>query len=79
MPGHSVWPNDRNNWMAETKSYSSLGYEGVDNWNDKDLVMHFHNRSTTSSYAIPNTVWTFDKEFSGMPAGDYTLSFHAAQ
>lgn len=79
MPGHSVWPNDRNNWTAVTNSYSSLAYEGVDQWNDKDLMMHFHNKSTTSSYSVPRTVWTLDKEFSGMPAGDYTLTFQAAQ
>ena len=91
--GHRFIPNDGDNpnsgknstWKATTnsgkywnKTYSSeIKTEGVDIWNDKDLILHCYNESASGASKYTN--WSLSNTFSGLPAGDYTLSFKAIQ
>lgn len=78
IPGHCNWPNDKNNWTGSTSNYCSITSEGTNNWNDKNLVLHCHNKKVAASLADRAT-WTIDKTISGLPAGEYNLTFHAAE
>lgn len=79
LPGHRFWPNDKNNWTGTTDTYCSIAAEGTNEWNDKELVLHCHNKKTTSASLVKKTQWTIDKTFTDIPAGKYTVKFHAAE
>jgi len=79
LPGHHFWPNDKNNWTGATDSYCSISHEGVDTWNDKDFLLHCHNKKTTSATLVKKTKWTIEKNVDNLPAGSYTLTFNAAE
>lgn len=78
IAGHRFWPNDRNNWTGTTDTYCSIGAEGTNEWNDKELVLHCHNKKTTSASLVNRTKWTMEKTVDNLPEGKYKLSFHAA-
>lgn len=79
LQGHRFWPNDRNNWSGVTDTYSSVAAEGTNEWNDKELVLHCHNKKTTSATLAKKTQWTVEKTIEGLPEGNYKLSFNAAE
>jgi len=79
IPGHHFWPNDKNNWTGATDSYCSISHEGIDQWTDKDLVLHCHNKKTTAASLVKKTKWVIEKTFTGFPAGFYNITFHAAE
>lgn len=83
--GNSFLPNDADNtsgWNCVTNSgkyllqtsSSVIDFPGVDNRNDKDLVLRAYNaKANTSKY----TNWSISQEISGLPNGIYTLSVQA--
>ena len=80
MEGHHTWPNDNMNWTGTTATNSTISHEvGVDTWEDKDVLIHCHNTRQANESLVQNTVWTISKEFANLPAGHYTLKFHAAE
>lgn len=83
--GHRFLPNDGDNWTGTTNykkvintiHASYIAAEGTNEWNDKELMLHCHNTSSSSLYSS-NTVWSINHQITDLPAGLYKLSFQAA-
>ena len=83
--GHFM-PNDGDNWTGTTNyketitgaiHASYIAAEGTNAWNDKELVLHCHNTSSSSFYNS-NTVWSIAHSITGLPKGKYKLSLLGA-
>ena len=85
--GNSFLPNDADNtsgwnWVTNSGTYLFKTYKsvidvpvGVDNWNDKDLVLRGYNEKASGASKYTN--WGISQEITGLPNGIYTLSVQA--
>ncbi|MDE6629733.1 MAG: hypothetical protein K2K36_10245 [Muribaculaceae bacterium] len=45
--------------------------EDANNWNDKDLLRHCHNKKTTSASLVKKTPWSVNRTVGNLPAGNF--------